>query len=627
MAEPLSADDDSVDLEHFESLAYGRKRQDAVSALGAALNRLKRGREFARHVVNDETRAALYSRFAAAISALVCDPDFALTTQEFDRLAVGHATLCAIFRSSVFENSDHLLRQFGSADPGNPGRLEFPGQESIAKLLLTYALDSGMDIDLSQIFKVAPQWSLSAFLGRVGQPAPVSPDGQARWNALLALGPLFEDVTIEEHLVDAIAEAYFQCSYSDMPEKHRIKRTLNILLRRFIESRGLLPDALGARQLRDRPTALVLIERFRSDHAVYRYFGPCVRKLRERFRLVALGPASEFDAVSKACFDETIGLPDGAVSFPAVLAHARSLEPDIVFYPSIGMSPWAIALSNVRLAPIQAMTIGHPATTLSPEIDYVLLSEAFAGDRRCFSETVIAIEGSFSMAQRPGAKVPEPRVREHPAAIRIAVPAAIMKLNARFLASCQAIARKARRPVMYEFFPHCTAMDLFQIARQIGKWLPGAVVHGAADYNDYLHRLAGCDIHLSPYPFGGGNSNFDSMQLGIPMVTLLGDEAHSRTDAGMMRAVGMPEWLIGHNIGEFEDAAVRLVENDGERLAIARQLLSTDIAHVFFDRPGNRNTQDFLDALWFVYRNHEAICASGRRSWTIGERTVFERDR
>lgn len=624
---PLAGEDDNVDLEHFESLAYGRKHRDAVAALGAALNRLKRGREFARHVVNDETRPALYSRLAAAIATLVCDPDFLPSTEEFDRLAVEHATLSAIFRSSVFESTDYLLRQFGSVGRDDPERLDFLGPESIAKLLLTYALDSGVEIDLSQIFKSAPQWSLPAFLGRVGQAPPVMPGAQARWNALLALGPSFEEVKIGEHLVDAIALAYFHCSYSDMPDKHRIKHTLNILLRRFVEGRGLLPETIADRRIKERPTALVLIERFRSDHAVYRYLGPCVRKLREKFRLVALGPASELDEVSRACFDEVIGLPDGAVSFPAVLAHAQAIKPDIAFYPSIGMSPWAIALSNVRLAPIQAMTIGHPATTFSPEIDYVLLSEAFAVDGRCFSETVIVIEGSFSMTQRPGAKVPARRLRDHAAAIRIAVPSAVMKLNARFLASCQAIARKARRPVVYEFFPHCTAMDLFQVARQIRKWLPDAVVHEAANYNDYLFKLANCDIHLSTFPFGGGNSNIDSMQLGIPMVTLEGDEAHSRTDSGMMRAVGLPEWLIGHDIDEFEDAAVRLIANDDERFAIASHLLSTDVMRVFLDGPGNRNSRDFGDALWFVYLNHEAISRSGRRFWTIEERSAFERDR
>ncbi len=627
MAASIADRDDNVDLEHFESLAYGRKHRDAVFALGAALNRLKRGREFAGYDAPDDgTRTTLYSRLAAAIATLVCDPDFDPTPEEFDRLAVEHATLSAIFRSSAFENTDYLLRQFASVDRGNSGRLDFLGHQSIAKLLLTHALDSGVEIDLSQIFTSAPQWALSAFLGRVGQAPPILPAAQASWNALLELGPLFEAVTISERLVDAIGLAYFHCSYSDMPDKHRIKRTLNALLRRFIESRGLRPEPLGPRRLENRPTVLVPIERFRSDHSVYRYLGPCVRRLREKFRLVALGPASELDEVSRACFDDAIRLTDGTVSFPAVLEHAQAIKPDIVFYPSIGMSPWVIALSNVRLAPIQAMTIGHPASTYSPEIDYVLLSEAFAADKHCFSETVVVVEGSFSMAQRPGATVPAPRLREHSAAIRIAVPSAIMKLNVRFLAACRAIAQRARRPVKYEFFPYCTAMNLFQIARQVRRWIPDAVVHGAANYNEYLQSLSHCDIHLSTFPFGGGNSNIDSMQLGIPMVTLEGDEAHSRTDSGMMRAVGMPEWLICHDIKEFEDAAVRLIENDDERSAIANHLLSIDVRRVFLDGPGNRNSEDFRDALWFAYQNHEAITVSGRRFWSVADRSAFKRD-
>ena len=38
------------------------------------------------------------------------------------------------------------------------------------------------------------------------------------------------------------------------------------------------------------------------------------------------------------------------------------------------MSRWTVLLSNLRLAPVQVMTQGHPATSMSPEIDYVFLS-------------------------------------------------------------------------------------------------------------------------------------------------------------------------------------------------------------------------------------------------------------
>ena len=46
------------------------------------------------------------------------------------------------------------------------------------------------------------------------------------------------------------------------------------------------------------------------------------------------------------------------------------LKLHVLFYPDIGMEPFTYFLSFSRLAPVQAVTHGHPCTTGVPEIDY-----------------------------------------------------------------------------------------------------------------------------------------------------------------------------------------------------------------------------------------------------------------
>jgi hypothetical protein len=36
-------------------------------------------------------------------------------------------------------------------------------------------------------------------------------------------------------------------------------------------------------------------------------------------------------------------------------------------------------LSNLRFAPLQAIALGHPATTHSPKIDFVIVEEDYVG--------------------------------------------------------------------------------------------------------------------------------------------------------------------------------------------------------------------------------------------------------
>ena len=47
--------------------------------------------------------------------------------------------------------------------------------------------------------------------------------------------------------------------------------------------------------------------------------------------------------------------------------------------PSIGMDLTAIFASNTRFAPVQVIALGHPATTHSDFIEYVIVEDDYVG--------------------------------------------------------------------------------------------------------------------------------------------------------------------------------------------------------------------------------------------------------
>ncbi len=623
-ASPPAVTVENVQLEQFESLVYSRKHEEAGRELLRNLKRLKVGGEFAGQAMHDESRPRLYTRFAAAVTALMADPAFQLSQEGFDLLAVEHATFHAVFAASAFGNADHLLRQFGTVDAQEHGKLHFTSPQNVVKLLLAYSLDSELDIDFEAVFRAAPRLALPAFLGMLAHIVVLSPRAHARREKLLTLGPLFEQVEVREHMLAAMSDAYMYCSYATADTKHEIKRSFNAMMRRLIGSQISFPEMPPQRKLAKRPTILVPIEWFTSLHAMYRCYAPSIRQLRERFRIVMIGRSSEMDEVSKELFDETIELSGANVALADVVEQIRKVKPDLIFYPSVGMATWWVALASVRLAPIQVATVGHPATTQSENMDYVLVDGLWPGDPSCFSETVIVQRpGSTEFIMRQDAEFPEPQLREHPVVLRVAVPSMACKINAPFLQCCLAIARRAQRPIEFHFFPNMVGLTHFHITREIRKWLPNAVVHPRGDYNSYLRNMVQCDVHLSTFPFGGTNSNIDSMRLGIPMLTLEGLEVHSQTDSGMMRRVGLPEWLITYHAAEYERAALRLIAGDAERVGIARQLMSTDIFGHFMQISAEVPKTEFLDVMWFIYRQHEKIQASGLRYWPVQSREAF----
>lgn len=614
---------ENVQLEQFESLVYSRNHEQAGRELLRNLKRLKIGGEYAGHAMSDETRPALYTRFAAAITALLADPNFQLSQEGFDLLAVEHATFHAVFQASAFGNADHLLRQFGTVDPHDAGRLHFTSPQNVVKLLLAYSLDSSLDIDFEAVFRTAPRLALPAFLGMLAHIVVLSPRAHSRREKLLTLGPLFEQVEVREHMLAAMSDAYMYCSYASAENKHQIKRSFNVLMRRLISAQIEVPPIPPRRKSKKKPTILVPIEWFTSLHAMYRCFGPSIEKLRDRFRLVMIGRESEMDERAKAGFDEAIAISGANVALADVVAKIREISPDIIFYPSVGMATWWVALSTIRLAPIQVAGMGHPATTMSDAIDYMVVEERYPGDPSAYSEIVVMRKGELPMVLRPDATPPTPEIREHPDVIRVAVPAMACKLSAPLLEMLQRVWQKSHRPVEFHFFPNMVGLTHFQITKEIRKWLPNAVVYPRTDYNTYLTNLRNCDLHFSPFPFGGCNSNLDSFLLAIPIVAMEGLEYHSQQDPGMMRGAGLPEWLITYHPAEYERMALRMIHNDAERVAIARALRARDVTSVFFCRESDPRVNDYLDLFQWIYRDHEKILASGKRYWTVEERRAF----
>ena len=155
---------------------------------------------------------------------------------------------------------------------------------------------------------------------------------------------------------------------------------------------------------------------------------------------------------------------------------------------------------------------------------------------------------------------------------------------------------------------------------RIREWLPNAIVYPSDDYSNFLRNLNRCDIQLASFPVGGTNSNVDALRLGIPVVTLWGEEVHSRVDGAMLKAIDVPSWLIAKSEAGYVDAAIRLIENDQERFEISSELLSADLEGQFFDSNFRTQPKDFVEMVSWLYDNHEIIQRDGRKVWSPAER-------
>jgi hypothetical protein len=605
---------ENVRLEEFEKAVYARDHERAGHLLLIALRRLKAGADFIGYVPDPRVKTVLYTRFCAAVVALLADPAFNLSQDGFDHLASEHAVTDLLFRASVFETSDHMLPQVASNPAESDHRkLKLTDGGALIKFLLTYSLRSAFQLNFEETFKRSPQVTFSLWAGMISPLLTTAVQAQERRELLLGMHGLFENVKLSDAILPTLSDAYMYTSYGLRRDKHDAKATMHRLFAKLIADRGVkLPTVQQLADRRtntaatgDKPTILICIEWFTSLHAMYRCYAPIIRQLRTRFRLVAMSRSMDIDEIGKAEFDEWHEVPTQDLVLNSLVDQIGRIAPDIIYYPSLGMAMWWVVLASVRLAPVQVMTLGHPASSRSPAMDYVLCDEGAIGDPSLFTETIVEYaNGSARFMMRPDAEFPEPLTEDTPETVRIAVPAMLCKLNATFLSTLREIKEKAGRPVEFHFFVNMLGVNLHQAAREIRDWLPGSKIYERNHYNGYLGYLRTCHLHLCTFPFGGTNSNIDSMLLGIPVLGLEGLEPHERFDAMMIRRAGLPESLVAKTHEEYVAEAVRLIGDDGARNALRDHLRAFDLQREFFGEPPEGQRTAFVDAMMRIYEGN-----------------------
>jgi hypothetical protein len=492
------------------------------------------------------------------------------------------------------------------------------------------SLDSSFDWPAELMAKAPPRIALQLLASLISTKPVMSVKGQARRDRLLDYAPSVTATYMPpsiDHLV-MTTSAWMLCSYGSTADKHAIKRQLNQSLKAMAAARGLHEPMLPAiRAPKARPVLLFAAEIMNSAHVQYRYFGQYLRQLRQRFELVLLTEKKEADASVAALFDRVLTFErtgDGAY-LGQIGRMIAETAPDIIFYPSVGMRHWGPVFANLRLAPIQMTALGHSASTFCDTIDYYLLEEGYVSDPALFGETVITLpDASLVFERAPHYQPCKPIIRAAPQPLRIALPSNLLKLNPDFLAMIGRIGKAASRPLELHFLPNASGLELDAGRRAIGRMLPGATVHGMQAYPDYLKILSACDLVLSPFPFGGLHSVIDSLRQGVPVVAMECPEPHGRTDAMLLRRLGLPEWLIATNEDDYVAAALRVIGDDALRIALSEQALALDIDRVMFGDATTPLRGEVRDAVWWIYRHHEAAQADGRKLWSEGDRSTFD---
>jgi protein O-GlcNAc transferase len=267
---------------------------------------------------------------------------------------------------------------------------------------------------------------------------------------------------------------------------------------------------------------------------------------------------------------------------------------DAVIFPEVGIDRNTLALANVRLAPRQFASWGHPETSGLPTIDGFLSADAFEpeGAQDHYSERLVRLP-NLGVHYDPPAGNPTPVELD-----RLGIPDDVPLLI------CPGTPFKYR--------PQDDAVWV-EIARRLGRCTLAFFRHERADLSDKLHRrltaafaregldagrflkflpwlpraeflglMRRADVYLDTPGFSGFNTFMQAVQAHLPGVAFEGRFMRGRLGSGILRGLGLSE-LVAATAADYVAIAVHLAEDPAYRARI-RAVLRGRETQLYRDR-------------------------------------------
>lgn len=320
------------------------------------------------------------------------------------------------------------------------------------------------------------------------------------------------------------------------------------------------------------------------DHTIGRLNLGRVQHLpREQFEVVVLSVGQHEDKMAQA-FRKAA---DKYVVVPREVAKARQLiadqKLDILFFTDVGMDALTYTLAFSRMAPVQCATWGHPVTTGSPTMDYFLSSELLETSEADahYTEELVRLPSLGTYYYRPRLAGPIKKRSDFglPADRHLYLcPQTLFKFHPEFDSVLAEILRRDKHGQLI-LVEGRTPNWARLVQTRHTKVMPDVVdrIQWLAPLanQDYLQLLAMADVVLDPLHFGGGNSSYESLAVGTPVVTMPGRYLRSRITQALYMKITSPaepnmsdaaarNQLIAESIDEYVTTATSVAASTRE---------------------------------------------------------------
>lgn len=387
-----------------------------------------------------------------------------------------------------------------------------------------------------------------------------------------------DDLIIKDPMGEVAATPFFLAYHGK--DDRPIHEAIGKLYRKIAPSlTWVAPHVAQPRDTR-RPIRIAMVSKYLNNHTIGMFMLGIAQQLDHRqFELQVFHTSPKTDEISVAINAKAAM----HTILPGDLSAARqkiaSSQPDIVLYPDIGMEPMTYFLAHARLAKVQCAWWGHPVTTGIDTIDYYLSNTGLepTDGQKHYTEKLVTLP---TLAIYPGKPQPASELLplDHwgidPHCNLYLCCQSLFKVHPDFDAMIKAILDVDTSGLIVFFqgrHIHWNQTLRNRWKETLGPMGRRAIFIPRQPFPHFLQLVEHAKVILDTIHFTGGNTTFQCLGLGKPIVTLSGPYMKSRITTAAYKQMGLGK-LVTHSRDEYVSLAVRLANDSAYRHAFSDQI-------------------------------------------------------
>ncbi|MGD0770976.1 MAG: hypothetical protein ABSB42_22560 [Tepidisphaeraceae bacterium] len=344
-----------------------------------------------------------------------------------------------------------------------------------------------------------------------------------------------------------------------------------------------------------------MVSKYFRDHTIGRLNQGLAAKLpREDFQVTLLSVAPRRDEVADFFRNNCHQFLTVPASMPQARRMIADLQLDVLYYTDLGMDPVTYTLALSRLAPVQCSTWGHPVTSGMSTVDYFISAQGLEppGSQNQYTERLVTLKDLAVYYYRPALAAPPaaPEQFALPAGTNLyGCPQSLYKFHPEFDQILAGILRADPKGILVllaapqKEWEHALSQRFAHSMPDVCKRITFVP---RQDRQGFLQLNSICDVLLDPLYFGGGNTTYEALALGTPVVTLPSGMLRGRLAYKMYETIGLMDY-VANAPEDYVRLAVQL-GSDKERRRAAQQAILASNGPLFENMSGVKQLSEFL---------------------------------